>query len=124
MNDKNFTSSILVYKRSKAVHDIVSNVRGYPIDYVDGSSPIRKDVFSIHCEDLPSYKQKLLNPTPDKKVVWIIADSRLSFSKETNEWTGTKGWFEFSLKDEKTLHFITHKSPALTWSAKMSVHMR
>jgi len=44
----------------------------------------------------------------NKKVVWLITDSKLDFLEKKDEWTGTKVVFDISTKDNKTQLVFTH----------------
>jgi hypothetical protein len=53
-------------------------------------------------------KQKIIELTPGKRVVWQVMDSYLSFIKEKDEWNGTKITFDIAAKGDKTEVKFTH----------------
>ncbi|MBD0332349.1 MAG: SRPBCC domain-containing protein [Chitinophagaceae bacterium] len=107
MKNGNYTKTYLVDKSPNEVFNALTNVRGWwsglYSEEIEGSSNKLDDEFTFRAGGGAHYsKQKLVEIIPDKKIVWLVTDSKLTFLKKEDEWTGTKLSFEISKQEDKT----------------------
>lgn len=113
MQNQNFTTAILVEQTPAEVFNTLLNVRvwwsGLYGETFEGSSEKPGDEFSFLAGEGAHYsKQKLVELVPNKKVVWLVTESNLTFVEKTSEWTGTKISFEISTANNQTKIIFTH----------------
>jgi len=111
---KSFSKSFIVDKPAAEVFNAIKNVRGWWSglfsEEFEGSTEKIGDEFSFRAGGGVHYsKQKLVEVVPNKKIVWLITDSELSFLKNKNEWTGTRIVFDLSEEGDKTRLTFTHE---------------
>lgn len=109
-----FTLSLVTEKTAREVFQAIVNVRdwwsGYYSEEFAGQTEKLNDQFDFRAGDGAHYsKQKLVEVIPDKKIVWLIIESELTFLEKKDEWVGTKVIFEISKKGHETQLTFTHQ---------------
>ena len=109
MTTSDFTTTITVDQSPKEVFDAINNVRGWWHGEIDGSTNKINDDFDYRFKHFHYSKQKVVELIPNKKVVWLVTESELSFTQKKDEWTGTKITFEISEAEGQTQVHFTHE---------------
>ena len=111
---KDFSITLSANQSPEEVYNAVMNVRGwwsgYYTEEFKGSAEKLNDEFTFHAGEGAHYsKQKIVEAIPNKRIVWLITESELSFIEKKDEWTGTRVTFDISKKGNKTQLTFTHE---------------
>jgi hypothetical protein len=111
---EDFKLALLTERTPQEVYKAILNVRawwtGYHNEEFTGSTENLGDVFSFSAADgIHKSTQKIVELIPNKKIVWLVTDSSLSFLERTDEWIGTKIIFEITRQGNKTQLVFTHE---------------
>ena len=109
MDNKDFTTSILVDQSPTEVFNAINNVRGWWQGVIEGGTDQLNDEFTYRMNDVHYSKQKLVDVVPDKRVEWLVTDSRINFVADKEEWVNTKMFFEIAKEGDKTKLTFTHQ---------------
>src|SRR6266404_953873 len=110
MTNKNCTATIEVAKSPQDVFNCIKEVSKWWSKDFEGNSTKLNDEFVIHHPDRHYSKQKLIEVIPDKKIVWLVTESKLNWiKKDQTEWTNTKMIFEIPTKGDATILHFTHE---------------
>ena len=108
MKEQNYHASITVDATAHEAFTYINSVTKWWTENLEGSSQKLNDEFTVRFGDVHYSKQKLVEVVPDKKVVWLVTDSKLNFIKDKQEWTNTKIVFEIITRDNQTQVYFTH----------------
>jgi hypothetical protein len=113
MSNQNFQYSFITSKNINEVFSYLRNPKNWWVglfgETIEGKNDSIYDEFSFRAGDGVHYsKQKLIELVVDKKIVWLVTESNLSFLKNTNEWAGTKICFDIEKVGTQTKIIFTH----------------
>jgi hypothetical protein len=108
MKEQNYHISIAVDATAHDAFESINSVTKWWTGNLEGSSQKLNDEFTVRFGDVHYSRQKLVEVVPDKKVVWLVTDSKLNFLKDKQEWTNTRISFEISTQNDKTGILFTH----------------
>jgi len=108
MSNNNFSTKFVVDQQADMVFDAVTNISKWWTENVKGNSLKLNDEFTVQFEDMHFSKQRVIEFVPNKKIVWLVTESRLSFLRNKEEWTDTKLVFEISENGNGTQLQFTH----------------
>lgn len=109
-----FSLTLTTDRTPQNVFKAVTNVRGWWSGYyseeISGGTEKQGDEFTFRAGDGVHYtKQKLVEVIPNKRIVWLITESELTFVDEKDEWTGTRVIFDIVENGDKTELVFTHE---------------
>jgi Activator of Hsp90 ATPase homolog 1-like protein len=106
MKQQDYHVSITANATPHQAFDAVNSVTKWWTENLEGASHKLDDEFSVQFGDVHYSRQKLIEVIPDKKVVWLVTDSRLNFLNDKKEWNDMKIVFDIVPKGDKTeVHF-------------------
>ena len=108
MKKQDYAVSITVDATAEQAFNGITSVSKWWTENLAGSSQKQDDEFTVSFGDVHVSTQRLVEVVTGKKIVWLVTDSRLNFTTDKHEWTGTKIIFEISKKDSKTQINFTH----------------
>ena len=112
MKKGSYSKTYKVNQSPGEVFQAILNVRGWWAglygETIEGNSEKIDDEFTFRAGGGMHYsKQRLVELVQDKKIVWLVVESNLSFLENLSEWTETKISFEISDEDgQTTVKFI------------------
>src|SRR5665213_1240401 len=110
MENKNYTATIEVAQSAKEVFNAINDVTKWWSKDFEGNSTKLNDEFIINHLNQHYSKQKLIEVVPNKKIVWLVTESKLDWIKNNKEeWANTKMIFEIRKKRDKTVLHFTHE---------------
>lgn len=113
MEKENFSYQIISSKTPESIFELLLNVdqwwSGLYEETIKGKSHHLNDEFTFEAGQGMHYsKQKLVELVPNKKIAWLVTESKLTFLSDAGEWTNSKLLFDISKENNKTIVTFTH----------------
>ena len=108
MESQDYTVQFTVDLTSHEVFNHINNVTTWWTDDLKGHSHKLNDLFTVQFADIHISTQKIVELIPDKKIIWLVTDSNLSFVEKKHEWTNTQIVFELTNDNNNTQINFTH----------------
>ena len=102
MENKNFTTTILVDQSPADVFNAINNPRSWWSEEIDGDTDKLDAEWTYRFGDNHRCKMRTTEMTPGKRVVWRVEDNYFKFTKDPGEWTGNDITFDISRQGDKT----------------------
>lgn len=109
MTQQDLTIKITVDGSPQKAFSCIQDVRSWWTENLEGRSQKPNDEFTVRFGDVHVSTQRLIEVVADKKIVWLVTDSRLSFVDDKDEWTGTRIIFDIKAEDGETKISFTHE---------------
>lgn len=114
MNNTHFQYSFATAKDNNEVFQHLLNPNNWWVgiygETIEGKSQNMHDEFLFRAGEGAHYsKQRLIELVPGKKIVWLVTESNLTFLERTDEWTGTKIFFDIETLNGRTTITFTHE---------------
>ena len=108
MKSKGFITSFTVAQSPEEVMKAIQNVRGWWSENIHGRTDECGAEFEFQSKGFHRSTQRITELVPEKRVVWQVTDSHLSFVEDEAEWTGTEIVFEIARQGDRTELRFTH----------------
>jgi uncharacterized protein YndB with AHSA1/START domain len=108
MTSQNFATTFVVDQTPDEAFAAITNVRGWWSGEIEGRTDAQGEEFTYRYEHIHYTKQRISELVPGHRMVWQIVDSRLNFTEDPDEWTGTEVVFEVVPKGEQTEVRFSH----------------
>ncbi|HEX2606343.1 MAG TPA: SRPBCC domain-containing protein [Flavisolibacter sp.] len=109
MDRTDFTRAFHVAAPADQVFQAINRVSAWWSEDFSGASEQLHDVFEVRFGTVHYSRQELVEVVPNRRIVWLVTDSHLSFLKHTNEWNQTVISFDITPEEDRTRLVFTHK---------------
>lgn len=109
MENKDFTSVIVVDQNPAVAFSAIKNFRAWWSEDIEGKTDQLNDTFFYHYKEVHLCRIKLVALVPDRKLVYQVLENEFNFTKDKTEWVGTKLVFELLPGDKNTKIIFTHE---------------
>jgi hypothetical protein len=102
MKSRDYTTTIRVDATAAEAFKAINDVRGWWAGDIEGNTHELGGEFDYRYENFHVSKQRVVELEADRRVVWLVLDSKLNFIEDEDEWNGTRIEFDISRKGGET----------------------
>ena len=102
MENRNFTTTILVEQSPAEVFKAINNPRAWWSEDIEGNTDKLNEEWNYHFGDNHRSKMKTIEIVSEQKIVWLVEENYFKNAKDQSEWVGNKITFEISKQGNKT----------------------
>lgn len=108
MPDRSFTLSIDVAATPRRAWEAILDPRAWWGAGIEGRADRLGEEWTYRYKDLHHSRQRTVELEPERRIVWRVVDSALTFIEDRTEWTGTEIVFDIVPKGDRTEIVFTH----------------
>lgn len=109
MTTADFTTSFDVHATPAEAFAAINDVPAWWMGEIVGPTHALGDEFTYRYEKNHFSRQRVTEFVPERRVVWLVVESRLTFVDQQNEWDGTRIVFDIVPHEGKTQVTFTHE---------------
>lgn len=102
------TYSFTVQQSPAEAFAAINDARAWWSGDIEGRTDVLDAEWSYRVQDIHFSAFRITELVPDRSVAWLVTDSRLSFTEDAEEWTGTTVRFDVTPVDGGTEVRFTH----------------
>ncbi len=108
MQTNNITASIDLPNSPSEVFAAIANVRGWWPGEIEGTTDALGAEFTYRNKTMHRSTQRITEWVPERRIVWHVTDSELTFVADRREWDNTDIVFELARKGDGTELRFSH----------------
>ncbi len=108
MNDRSYTTTLVVEQTPREAFDAINDVRGWWSRDLDGRTDAVGDEFTFRAKDIHRSRIRITELVPGERVVWRVLDNYMNFVQDQTEWKDTEIRFDIASTDDGTQIRFTH----------------
>jgi uncharacterized protein YndB with AHSA1/START domain len=92
--DSDYTTEFVVERTPHDVYEAINDIPAWWMTHIHGSNSAVGDEFSFEVPGVHACTMRVAQLVPDRRIVWRVTRSNMTFVAEPEEWVGTDITFE------------------------------
>ncbi len=108
ISDSDYTIDVVVERTPHDVYEAIIDIPAWWVTPIHGSNSAVGDEFSLEVSDTHACAMRVAQLVADRRIVWRVTRSRMTFVSEQEEWVGTDITFEVLPEGDGSRVRFTH----------------